>query len=314
MARALAKPVAEIDEEQSHADTLIAAMRRKLTRPDGVFIDGLEPDGTQSTHASQQANAWALAVGVVPAQHVKVVGDYIVSLKNAMGVVYYRVLLDALHAAGRDQAFVDTLTDPTRPGYAQILKQGATFTWESWIAPQIGDSESHGWGATVLAVLQDDMLGVQTTAPGSTHVDVRVPHSSVTRAIGVVATQRGSIPVAWTRDASGRETISVTIPANVTATVTLDAATPASASEGGGPLDGDPGITNVVARAGAVTVTIGSGQYVFANAAPTHGLATSSLSSSSSTSTSVAVVAAVIAAALAGLLVFFLARRRRRAA
>ena len=78
-----------------------------------------------------------------------------------MGVVNFRVLLDALHAAGATTRSSPTLTDPNRPGYAQILKEGATFTWESWDARQTGDSESHGWGATVLAVLQDDVLGVR---------------------------------------------------------------------------------------------------------------------------------------------------------
>ncbi len=71
------------------------------------------------------------------------------------------MLLNALHDGGRDDALVTDLTDPNRPGYAQILREGATFTWESWDARQVGDSESHGWGAAVLAVLQDDVLGVR---------------------------------------------------------------------------------------------------------------------------------------------------------
>ena len=41
-------------------------IRSRLERPDGVFVDGLRADGTQSPHASQQANAFALAYGVVP--------------------------------------------------------------------------------------------------------------------------------------------------------------------------------------------------------------------------------------------------------
>ena len=37
-----------------------------LRRPNGVLVDGLEADGTPSTHASQIANAYALAFGLVP--------------------------------------------------------------------------------------------------------------------------------------------------------------------------------------------------------------------------------------------------------
>ena len=210
------------NDKSTRRSRLQNAIQRRLTRPNGVYIDGLEPDGSQSTHASQQANAWALAVGIVPAAHEKAVAEHVVSLGSAMGVVYYRVLLDALHNAGRDDALVRTLTDASRPGYAQILKQGATFTWESWIAPEVGDSESHGWGSTVLAVLQDDILGVRTATPGASVIDVHIPKSSVTHATGVVSTQRGPVPIAWTRDAAGHERIDITVPDNMAAGVHVD--------------------------------------------------------------------------------------------
>ena len=88
-------------------------------------------------------------------------------LRNSIGVSTFGYLLTALHAAGRDDAFVDALTDPSRPGYAHILREGATYTWESWDARQIGDSESHAFGSNVLTLMQEDMLGVTVTAPGA---------------------------------------------------------------------------------------------------------------------------------------------------
>ena len=42
------------------------AIETRLRRPDGVLVDGLEADGTPSTHASQIANAYALAFRLVP--------------------------------------------------------------------------------------------------------------------------------------------------------------------------------------------------------------------------------------------------------
>jgi hypothetical protein len=139
-----------------------------------------------------------------------------------MGVPYFRVMLDALHAAGRDQAVVTALTDPKRPGYAQILTQGATFTWESWIAPQIGDSESHGWGSAVLAAMYDDVLGLRISKPGASEVDVQVPNSSVTHASGTEWTQRGPVTVAWTRSGT-HETVDLTLPVGVVAHVHVPA-------------------------------------------------------------------------------------------
>jgi len=309
MGRALGKPSSEIAREQERADALGRSIHQRLTRPDGVLIDGLYANGTQSTHASQQANAWAMAFGLVPPPQVATVADHLVALKNAMGVVYFRVLLDALHVAGRDQALVDALTDPKRPGYAQILQRGATFTWESWIAPDVGDSESHGWGATVLAVLQDDILGVRATAPGGAQLDVRVPATSVTRAGGVVVTERGRVPVSWTRDAAGHETVDVTIPTNVTANVHLPVANAHGASDDGVNLVGDPGVSAVHTTDGALTLTVGSGHYRFTTSAPTRS---ATGASSSSLVRPVVVIVVVLGALTAGTGV--VVRRRRRAA
>ena len=129
-----------------------------------------------------------------------------------MGVSTFSNLLVGLHNAGRDTAFVAAITDPNRPGYAQILKEGATFTWESWDARQTGDSESHGFGSTVLTTLQDDILGVSVAAPGGARLDVRTPALTPMHAAGVVVTQRGRIPISWNRRAPGRFSLDVTIP------------------------------------------------------------------------------------------------------
>jgi alpha-L-rhamnosidase len=277
VARALNRPAAEVRRQQARADDLREAIHARLTRPDGVLIDGLDAEGKQSTHASQQANAWALAFGVVPNDQVPAVVDHIVALKTAMGVVFFRVLLDALHAAGRDDALVAALTDPTRPGYAQMLQRGATFTWESWDAPEVGDSESHGWGATVLAVLQDDVLGVHSTAPGGAALDVRAPRTSVTHADGTIATQRGPVPISWRREGI-HETIDITVPVNVTATVHIDGEKP---------------------------ITVGSGHYVLSNV-PRRA--------SRSTSSDVTMVGVGSIVVVAAGIVWLLVRRRRRVA
>jgi alpha-L-rhamnosidase len=262
MASALARPPGEALEQQRRAEALTQAIQSRLERPDGIFIDGLKSDDSSSRHASLQSNAWALAVGVVPPDKQDAVASYVIQSKSSMGLVYYRVLLDALHGSGHDAALVALLTDPNRPGYAQILQRGATFTWESWNAPDVGDSQSHGWGSTVLAVLQEDILGVRVSAPGAAHVVVRPPASPVTRASGTVPTQRGPIPIAWTRDHDGQERIELTIPANVQATVWLAASDVRQVS-----LDGKPAKRARVVGS-EVAIDLGSGAWVLANTPP----------------------------------------------
>ncbi|MDQ1476579.1 MAG: alpha-L-rhamnosidase [Actinomycetota bacterium] len=314
MAQALRMPSSENTTESQRASSLTLSIIKELERADGLFVDGLRSDGTRSTHVSQQANAYALAFGIVPAEHVTTVTKKLVDMKSAMGVVNYRVLLDALHDGGRDDALVTDLTDPNRPGYAQILKQGATFTWESWDARAVGDSESHGWGSTVLAVLQDDVLGARVTAPGGAQVEVAVPKSTLTNATGIVSTQRGSIPIGWTRAGAGRELIDVTIPANVTATVHLAGSSIAAVSESHRSLTDDPGVSNAHVVNGEIIMTAGSGHYVFEASPPTVTASPPASSSSSSSSTAILVTIAAMVAVIVGAVVFIRARARHRAA
>ena len=261
LARALGHPAAEVRTELIRAARLTDAIHRRLRRSDGVLIDGLEADGSPSKHTSQIANAYAVAFGLVPTGQVKAVADYIVSLGNQIGVSTFSSLLDALHAAGRDNDFVTAITNSNQPGYAQILREGATYTWESWDARQTGDSESHGFGSSVLTTLQNDLLGVRVTAPGGSHVDVSTPAITPMNATGVVVTQRGRIPVAWSRSAAGQFLLDVTIPDNVVATLHVPAAKIADVSDGHRKLVDDPGVTAVHEVAGEVVLTVGSGRY-----------------------------------------------------
>jgi len=242
MGHVLGRPSEEVDGWNARAGLLTAAVRVRLRRPDGVFVDGLEANGAASTHASQHANAYALVYGLVPRQQELAVARYVSGLGNAMGPMTADVLLRSLHVADLDGALVRAVTDPHRPGWAQILARGATFTWESWNARDVpGDSESHGWGSSVLAVLQEDMLGVTVAAPGASRVDVHIPNVGVIRARGRVPTQRGAVLMSWNRTPNGYK-IELSVPANVVATVHLPP----------------------VARARRASVrTVGSGNYSF---------------------------------------------------
>ncbi|MDQ1508481.1 MAG: alpha-L-rhamnosidase [Actinomycetota bacterium] len=261
LARALGRPRSEERTQRTRAAELTGAIHARLRRPNGILVDGLAANGTPSKHASQIANAYALAFGLVPAPQIAAVADYVVGLGNRIGVSTFTALLDALHAAGRDDDFIAAITDPKRPGYAQILQEGATFTWESWDARQTGDSESHGFGSTVLRTLQDDVLGVRVVAAGAARVDVATPAVTPMHASGVVVTQRGRIPITWSRDAPGRFSLDVTIPVNVVATIHVPALRIADVSDGHHKLTDDPGVTSVRDTGREVVLTVGAGHY-----------------------------------------------------
>src|SRR6185295_15199725 len=65
---------------RARRDDLVDAINAKLTRADGVYVDGVDADGSPSPHAAQQASAFALAAGIVPKENVDRVGAYVADL------------------------------------------------------------------------------------------------------------------------------------------------------------------------------------------------------------------------------------------
>ncbi|WP_305787351.1 family 78 glycoside hydrolase catalytic domain [Symbioplanes lichenis] len=195
---------------RADAAALATAINTRLRRTDGIYLDGLG-----STHASQIANAYALAYGLTSD---KSVADHVVSLGLQMGPMTADMLLRALHRAGRNDQVVARLTDESL-GWANILARGGTFTWESWEAPERGESMSHGWGAAALTEVQRDLLGVTVTGPAARTLTIAPPRGTdLTHAAGSVWTQAGRVTVRW-----GAYGLVVDLPVNTTAEVHVPA-------------------------------------------------------------------------------------------
>jgi alpha-L-rhamnosidase len=237
-------------EAQTLAETINAKLRRAS---DGVYIDGLKADGSQSTHASQIANAYALAYGVAPAQDRARVLDYVASLGMQMGPFTVHRLMQAL--GERPDTFVTRLTDKEGHGWGNILARGGTFTWESWNAPEAGESHSHPWGATSLLNIHQTLLGVTVTSPAGATVRVRPPGSGVDRASGTVPLQRGDVGVNWRRNGGGFS-MTVDVPVNMRAEVHVPAASAADVR-----VKGEARFVGV--RDGHAVYEVGSGRVGF---------------------------------------------------
>ena len=148
------------------AAQLTAAVNAKLVRADGIYIDGLKSDGTQSAHASQESNALALAYGIVPPDLVQAVGRFVAGLGLSVSPNHGLELLRGLANAGFYGDMVHTLTDTSVPGWASIVAGGGSFTWETWTPSDlVGDSMSHGWGASALVAMHESLLGIQLLTP-----------------------------------------------------------------------------------------------------------------------------------------------------
>ena len=168
---------------------------------------------------------------------------------------------------GRVDDMVRILTDPSHDGWANILAQGATYTWEVWEPSDAdGDSMSHGWGSNVLVEIQQTLLGVRPTSPG--YAIVRCGAAAVRpRLGGRDGAHAREEPSTWPGDDRRRPAaefvLDVTVPPNASATVHLPAASAHGVTEGGRSLHGAAGIRQVSARHGEVVVAVGAGHFEF---------------------------------------------------
>ena len=257
---------------RGRAVQLAGAVNAALRRHDGVYVDGVEASGAQSAHASQEANALALAYGVVPTSDVTRVGSYVAGLGISLSPNHGLELLRALAVAGMPDALVHTLTDSSIPGWAHIVKAGGTFTWEVWSPSDlIGDSMSHGWGSSALVAMQESLLGVTFVAPsteGALRVAVDPPSAGLTSAEGSVPTVAGPLRLSWKRSGGGQFSVSLSVPPNVSATLTMPARENGNGDDGG-VREGGVAVTHVEGvkivstTSESLVVEVGGGQYRF---------------------------------------------------
>ena len=275
MAAALGRPGAEITEQQRRAVALTTAVNRHLSRPDGLYWDGRDGAGAPVPTSSQSTNAYALGFGVVPPPRARALADHVAGQGMATEPLMAADVLEALRTSGHAQAVLDMVTDPHRPGWANILARGGTFTWEVWdptdtdvAVPPLaalypGNSMSHGWGSNVLAAIQRTLLAVTPTGPGFSTFSVVVPRTTLGSAAGRVPTPAGTVAVEWTRTRAGDIELDLTVPANTAAEVSLPVGDGARVEEGGRPLASSPGVGAPRRRGDGVTVPVGAGTYRF---------------------------------------------------
>jgi alpha-L-rhamnosidase len=241
------------------------AVNRWLVRDDGLYVDGLRADHTRSPNASQEANARALAYGLVPASRLSTVGKYVASLGISVEPDQGMELLRALHAAGLDADVVTTLTDASKPGWAWILTHGGTFCWEAWqLSDLIGDSMSHGWGSSALVAMQEALLGVVPAVPSAgeppTVLEISPAFSVLESATGVVPTIAGTAQVGWSH-AGGAVHVSLKLPPNSLAKLRLPAKSTADVTVDSVDVDHADGVAVESSQNGQVGLLVGAGRY-----------------------------------------------------
>jgi alpha-L-rhamnosidase len=196
------------------------AMNTFLLNKEGVYIDGLNHDKSQSSHVSQHANIFPLAMGIVPEKNKRAVIAEIKKRKMNVGMVCLRWLPEALGQADQGAHLIDLYTNTEWDGWAKTIALGGTVTWESWDANVTNQSMSHPWGAVGLLAMQQYMLGIQPLKPQHEVIQVKPLEfeGKLTYAKGVYPTDKGDILIYWNKNGNCFS-MTITIPDNITAKV-----------------------------------------------------------------------------------------------
>ncbi len=207
---------------QSLAENMTNAINDELISSDSVYIDGINNDGSMSSHASQHANMLPMALGIVPDENKQAVIDLIKEKEMSVGMVTIKWLPQAIGEAEEGIHLVELYTNTDWDGWAKIISLGGTATWESWNANTNDESMSHPWGTVGILGIQEYVLGVKPLLPQHELIQIKPLWfaDSLLNAEGAIPTDRGIINISWTNSTENQAyTMNFIIPDNMQAEV-----------------------------------------------------------------------------------------------
>jgi alpha-L-rhamnosidase len=219
---------------------------------------------------SQTDNAMPLALGLVPtAQKTAVVASLVAAVKAAQnrvtaGDIGFVYLIRALSQAGRGDVIYSMLKQSAGPGYLYQINHGATSLTEAWDANP-ADSQNHAMLGHAEEWLYEGLGGIKPdpSGPGFKKFFVAPQPQMGLASVNVqYHSIRGPIASSWQQSGAGLS-LSVTVPVNTTATITIPTTAPTAVTEGGAAATTAAGVISNSTAAGALVLVVGSGQYSF---------------------------------------------------
>lgn len=137
-----------------------------------------------------------------------------------VGMVSLRWLPEAIGLSGDGLHLLELYTNKEWDGWAKIISQGGTCTWESWDAPDHNQSLSHPWGAVGLLGIQNYMIGMKTINPQNEVIQIKSLYfeNQLTFVEAVLPSDRGDVKIFWEKG-KRKFTMKVNIPDNMKADI-----------------------------------------------------------------------------------------------
>ena len=174
-------------------------------------------DGEGSVHEALHASIFALAFGLVPPEAKNGVVAFLKSRGMACSVYVVQYLLEALFEAGEAAHAIGLMTAHTDRSWHNMLRQGATITWEAWDNRFKPNQDwNHAWGAAPANIIPRYVLGVRPLEPGYGRVRIAPQPGPLHEVHGTVPTIRGPIRVSAVRNANDHWQVDYAVPPGVT--------------------------------------------------------------------------------------------------
>jgi len=181
---------------------------------------GTYRDGEGTDHASQHANLFPLAFGLVPVEHRAKLATWVASRGMRCSVYPAQYLLEGLFDHGAATQAFELMTAAGDRSWKHMVDSGTTITWEAWDQKYKTNQDwNHPWGAAPANIIPRKVMGVEPVQPGYAQIQIAPHPGPLTWARSKIPTPKG--PVQVTFKTAPEFTLSVEIPTGMTALLSL---------------------------------------------------------------------------------------------
>jgi hypothetical protein len=216
--------IAETLNLQSEANYFKKEAAEFLPRYNKFFFNnklGYYVDGDTTIHAALHSNMFPVAFGMVPADRLKKVIDYMHTRKMACSVYGSQFLMDALYEASDADYALHMLTKGDDRSWYNMIRVGSTISLEAWDNKYKPNQDwNHAWCAAPANIIPRKLMGVEPITPGFDRVRIKPQVASLSFAKAVVPTIKGKISIDI-ENKQGEYRLYLNIPANMEGEVYL---------------------------------------------------------------------------------------------
>lgn len=177
---------------------------------------GLYVDGEGTTHSSLHANMMALAMGLVPDDHISTVTSFLKTKGMACSVYGAQYLFEALYNGGEADYALELMTSQDTRSWYNMIRLGSTITLEAWDESYKDNLDwNHAWGAAPANLIPNYMWGIKPMTAGFAKTSIQPQLSTLTNSSITVPTPNGGIEGVFEKTTEGNDLYTLTLPTGI---------------------------------------------------------------------------------------------------